>query len=84
MPDVLAHTSDPEADLDEPRVAHIVARGDDGTDAEAIITEALIEGTPVVALCGATFVPSRDPKKLPMCHACDDAVRGILAMRASL
>ena len=84
MTDTLVDLSDPEADLEEPRVAHIVARGYDGTDADAIITEALVEGTPVEALCGAVFVPSRDPKRLPMCQACDDAVRDILAMRSAL
>src|SRR4051794_41251482 len=29
------------------------------------IMEAMVTGTPVVALCGKVWVPSRDPKKFP-------------------
>ena len=34
------------------------------------ITEAMVEGTPVVALCGKVWVPSRDPSKFPVCPEC--------------
>jgi hypothetical protein len=34
------------------------------------ITEAMVAGTPVVALCGKVWVPSRDPKKYPVCPEC--------------
>lgn len=34
------------------------------------ITEAHVMGTPIVALCGYVWVPSRDPQKLPVCPAC--------------
>jgi hypothetical protein len=34
------------------------------------ITEAMVAGTPVVALCGKVWVPSRDPKKFPICPEC--------------
>jgi len=27
-------------------------------------------GTPVVALCGKKWVPSRDPKRFPVCPDC--------------
>ena len=30
-------------------------------------TEAAIFGTPVVALCGKVWIPSRDPDKFPVC-----------------
>lgn len=33
-------------------------------------TEAAIFGTPVVALCGKVWVPSRDPDKFPVCQEC--------------
>ena len=32
--------------------------------------EARIYGTPIEALCGHVWVPSRDPKQLPVCEAC--------------
>jgi Protein of unknown function (DUF3039) len=34
------------------------------------ITEAMVTGSPVVALCGKVWVPSRDPKKYPICPEC--------------
>jgi len=34
------------------------------------VTEAMVMGTPVVALCGKVWVPSRDPKKYPVCPEC--------------
>lgn len=34
------------------------------------VTEGYIMGTPVIALCGKVFVPSRDPLKLKVCPAC--------------
>ena len=34
------------------------------------LTEAMVMGTPVVALCGKVWVPSRDPKRFPVCPAC--------------
>ena len=51
----------------EPKVAHIVKT--DG-DAAAKVLEARIYGTPLEALCGHVWVPSRDPKQLPLCEAC--------------
>ncbi|HEU5034929.1 MAG TPA: DUF3039 domain-containing protein [Mycobacteriales bacterium] len=34
------------------------------------ITEAMVLGTPVVALCGKVWVPTRDPSKFPVCPEC--------------
>ena len=31
------------------------------------LTEAMVMGTPVVALCGKVWVPSRTPEKYPVC-----------------
>jgi hypothetical protein len=36
------------------------------------LTEAMVMGTPVVALCGKVWVPSRDPQKFPVCPDCKD------------
>ena len=36
------------------------------------VTEAYILGTPVEALCGHVFTPSKDPKQLPVCDTCKD------------
>lgn len=48
-----------------PRVKHIVPKDQ--------ITEAYVLGTPVTALCGFVFVPSRDPENYPLCQACKEA-----------
>ena len=59
--------SDPDLDEGEGRVAHIIhSRG----VAAGKVTEAIVEGSPVEALCGKIFVPSRDPKALPVCSRC--------------
>jgi Protein of unknown function (DUF3039) len=66
-------TTIPETDLDlqtgEPASAHIV-KTEPGESAAAKVLEARIYGTPLEALCGHVWVPSRDPKQLPMCEAC--------------
>jgi hypothetical protein len=36
------------------------------------IAEAYVTGTPLVALCGYTWVPSKSPKGLPVCQACKE------------
>lgn len=53
----------------EPTAAHIV-KTEPGESAAAKVLEARIYGTAVEALCGHVWVPSRDPKQLPLCEAC--------------
>ena len=36
------------------------------------LTEAMVMGTPVVALCGKVWVPSRGPEKFPVCPECKE------------
>jgi hypothetical protein len=36
------------------------------------ITEALVTGVPIIALCGKIWVPSRDPSKYQVCPSCKD------------
>jgi Protein of unknown function (DUF3039) len=77
VPDVLtmpAHTK-PETEeilqTGEPTVAHIV-KTEPGESATAKVLEARIYGTPIEALCGHVWVPSRDPKQVPMCGKCKE------------
>jgi Protein of unknown function (DUF3039) len=63
--------TDEDIETGRPKVAHIV-KTDPGESAVAKVTEARIYGFPVEALCGETFVPQRDPKKLPMCQVCKE------------
>jgi hypothetical protein len=48
---------------DHERMAHIVYPKDK-------LTEALVLGTPVEALCGKMWVPNRDPEQFPVCQGC--------------
>ena len=41
------------------------------------IVESAVMGTPVVALCGKTWVPGRDPDKFPVCPTCKDIYEGL-------
>ncbi|MFM7488752.1 MAG: DUF3039 domain-containing protein [Actinomycetota bacterium] len=52
-----------------PDCAHIVKVGP-GETATAKVLEARVMGTPLEALCGHVWVPSRDPKSLPLCEDC--------------
>lgn len=40
------------------------------------LTEAMVLGTPVVALCGKVWVPSRDPERFPVCPECKEIWEG--------
>lgn len=75
--------ADPELESEPPKVAHVVSR-ENKADADTLVTAAYIEGTPLEALCGQVFVPSRDPKTLPPCEKCVEILSEILKMRESL
>lgn len=59
---------------DHERFAHIVVPA-------SAVTEAYIYGTPVTALCGKTWVPSRAPEKYPLCPTCDEILDEIKRIR---
>ena len=69
MPAEVDLQPDVVTELGEPTAAHIV-KTKRGENAAAIVLEARINGTPIEALCGHVWVPSRDPKRLPLCEAC--------------
>ena len=78
MPDVAAaptptilETTEETPQTGSPKAAHIVKRRREGS-AAAEVLEARLYGTPLEALCGEVFVPSRDPGRLPMCQACKE------------
>ena len=56
-------------DGDHERFSHYVAKDK--------LTEAMVEGTPVVALCGKIWVPSRDPQRYPVCPTCKEIWSGL-------
>jgi Protein of unknown function (DUF3039) len=62
---------DQQSETSEPTAAHIVKAGP-GENGAALVLEARIMGTPIEALCGFVWVPSRDPKQLPVCQQCKE------------
>jgi hypothetical protein len=68
---------EPTQDGDHERFSHIVWEGselEDGTYVKVgpTVVESMVTGTPVRALCGKVWVPSRDPKKYPICPTCKE------------
>ena len=61
--------TDATPETESPKNAHIV-KVEPGQSAVAKVMEARIYGIPIEALCGYVWVPSRDPKTLPMCEEC--------------
>ena len=51
-------------DGDHDRFAHYVQKDK--------IVESSVMGTPMIALCGKVWVPSRDPKRYPVCPTCKE------------
>jgi hypothetical protein len=54
---------------DHERFAHYVRK-------EKIV-ESAVSGTPLTALCGKVWVPSRDPQKFPICPTCKEIHDGL-------
>jgi Protein of unknown function (DUF3039) len=66
---------------DHERLAHIVYDPKGQGRAAALLTEARVLGTPVEALCGKRWIPSRDPARFPVCPECK-AIKDDLFRRA--
>lgn len=47
---------------DHDRFSHYVEKGK--------LADAIVNGTPVIALCGKVWVPSHDPERFPICPEC--------------
>ena len=54
---------------DHERFAHYVRK-------EKIV-ESAVSGTPVTALCGKKWIPSRDPNKFTICPTCKEIHAGL-------
>lgn len=59
---VLEETEEQIAPGDSERFAHYVRKDK--------ITQSMVEGGPVVALCGKIWTPTRNPDKYPVCPTC--------------
>lgn len=67
---MLDYENDTTTTQEPNKCAHIVTPS-------SAVTEAYIMGTPVTALCGSTWVPSKDPERLPLCEMCKGIREGL-------
>lgn len=69
---VLEHVEAPTTQTTSgpPKFSHIVYP-------KQLLTDAIILGTAVEALCGHSFVPGRDPRQYPVCTKCIEAFEAI-------
>ena len=42
------------------------------------VMRSYVEGTPVMALCGKVWIPSRDPNNYPVCPTCKEIFEELL------
>jgi hypothetical protein len=75
--DVVQATTSQVDEGDHERFTHIVLEGYTPKDGEFVPLEnsvvgAMINATPVKALCGKVWVPGRDPQKYPLCPTCKE------------
>lgn len=79
-PSIFYNTNMPDLDIleelavdtntgDHDRFAHYVDKSE--------ITDAVVNGWPVIALCGKIWVPSRDPSRYPVCPICEEMYAGL-------
>jgi len=79
LADLVVVTTLPNRDGDTLTEEHVDYRMDEG-DHERFShyvrrdrqMESMVEGTPLTALCGKVWVPSRDPKRFPVCPECKE------------
>jgi len=66
---------DPQLDDgdDDDRYSHYVRKED--------IMRSAVDGVPVKALCGKTWLPGKDPEKFPVCPQCKDMMGMLEAMQ---
>ena len=68
--------SDTDTLLDEDVVTSLDDPGDHDRFSHYVkkkgIMPSAVEGTPLEALCGKKWVPSRDPEKYPICPECKE------------
>lgn len=65
----------------DPIFTHVIDRGDDERNAQTLILEARVNGTPLTAICGHVWVPERDPQKYPVCPKCAELIGMALDLR---
>jgi hypothetical protein len=69
-------------DGEHDRFTHIVLEGYTPKDGEFValdnsVVGAMVNSTPVKALCGKVWVPGRDPQMYPLCPTCKEIAQSM-------
>lgn len=69
-------------DEDHERFTHLVLEGYTPKHGEFVplensVVDAMVNATPVRALCGKIWVPGRDPAKYPVCPTCKEIAESL-------
>lgn len=69
-------------DENHERFTHIVLegftpKGGEFVPLENSVVDAMVNSTPVRALCGKLWVPGRDPAKYPVCPTCKEVAESL-------
>lgn len=67
--DVLERADTETQNSDDEKFAHYAEA--------ASVTEGYVMGTPVIALCGKIFIPSRNPERLKICPTCKEVMDSV-------
>jgi len=67
---------------DHERFTHIVLEGYTPKDGDFVplensVVDAMVNATPVRALCGKVWVPGRNPEKYPLCPTCKEIAESL-------
>ncbi|HEV2426714.1 MAG TPA: DUF3039 domain-containing protein [Acidimicrobiales bacterium] len=67
---------------DHNRFAHLVLEGFTPESGEFVslensVVDAMVNATPVRALCGKVWVPGRDPSRFPVCPTCAEVASSL-------
>jgi hypothetical protein len=80
--ELVVHSTTQLDEGDHERFTHIVLEGYTPKDGEFVpldnsVVGAMINATPVKALCGKVWVPGRDPQKYPICPTCREIAQAL-------
>ena len=80
--DIRVNSASVTDDGDHDRFTHIVLEGYTPKDGEFValensVVDAMVNATPVRALCGKVWVPNSDPRNSPICPTCREIAESL-------
>lgn len=80
--EIVVETTSHVDEGDHERFTHIVLEGYTPKDGDFVplknsVVDAMVNATPVRALCGKVWVPGRNPEKYPLCPTCKEIAESL-------